>query len=944
MLTKTMLRPGPLGGMVGGRRGAAYPGSALTFGAGLNPAAPLYARNDCDPDDVTSAGGVSNMFPRIPMLAMTKAGTVLSCCEAHEANDDEGISHFLLRRSTDKGRTFGACKAIGRIPAYVTNAKWGNAGVLAANRATGRIHFFYTLSTGAAGVATNNAAIDAMHTYSDDDGVAWSAPVDRSADFKGAPQGWWIAGPGHAVQIRNGANAGRIVVPIVYRTTNDISGTSYSQVMYSDDDFATAPTLAGPSMANAANDNSNEFQICEYGTLGYLFGMARRKDGDWHCTTRSLDGGATWSDFVDQDGTGGTTALGFASAGDGTGGDCQLGLASTPDGSTIYCSFPVDGIIRARLRIYQSVDGGETFPVSKSIDDHRCAYSDLLCVDNTSLLAAWEMIQDCLQFNSNSLTHCQYIRCARIPAAFFGASGTPRSTILLFNEAANGSVFSTIGWPIVDRGGGNVNAVGYTTNTATATATGVSTVIAGPGLLLARVQEDTAGNDSHFGSELAPVFGDNWTMELAGFDLTGQATPLKMWLSSQDSGRGITGSILSGTSLIRFTINDGTTAVTCTSNAVLPSGKHDLRVEINWDTDVMTLYIDSVAQTLTATLAAYTAASRFGGATQFFIGGRLAGTASCAVLCDGMRFTQGLVTSNYFTEASIATKQTLDTFYGHTVTTPATSPTLVAGAVYLGLATYDGGRGAGKDMWGGWDKGVLPMRRGDGIAAYRDLIGNKHGTFVDSQFRGAWWDTDAAIGPHWRLTRGSSSGYLKMLAAEAGTAFDHIQNTGVFTFSAEVCFVASTGGAQGIFDNHSASANTPGLTVQLDDTTHITVNISDGTGTAVVSKQFTIPAIEYGDWYHIAVTGNGTTLRLYWTAYPGGQASATLAAAQTQAYTSAGWLAGPGGTFPATGIWAFGGRNSDTAGADLRCKNVYFNSTCLGTEALQSDMDFGPAY
>lgn len=924
---------------------AAYPGTAISYGAGLNPSAPLFARNDCDPDDATTAGGVSNMFPREPVLAMTKAGTILACCEAHEANDDEGISHFLLRRSTDKGRTFGVAKAIGRIPSYVANEKWGNAGCLAPNRITGRIHWFYTLSVGAAGVATNNAAIDAMHTYSDDDGLTWSTPVDRSAEFKGVAQGWWIAGPGKGVQLRRGPYAGRILVPIVYRTTNDTSGTSFSRVMYSDDDFATAPILAGPDMGQLANNDSNEWQICEYGTQGYLFGMCRRKAGDWHAATRSLDGGATWSNFVDQDGTGGTTALGFFGAASSTGGDCQLGMDSTPSGSTIYVSFPIDGIIRARLRMYQSVDGGATFPVWRSIDDHRAAYSDILCVDNRSILSAWEMIQDALNFNANSLTQSQYIRCARIPAAFFTSSFTPRAVVHLYNEIAAGTSFDTKGAQVIDRGGSNCGAAGHTSNTATATATGVATNGSGPGMVLARVQEDNSGTDSYYGHELAPVYGEDWTWECAGLDLAGQATPLKVVASDRNTAsKGVAITIAVTTSYVTFTISDGTGSAAPRTNAVVPAGKHDYRLIVDWKALTVTLYLDGVAQTTVGSLALFTAASRFNGISELFLGGRLSGTNSCAVVCDGQKWSRGIVTSNFFTAASIATKQTLDQFYNHMVTTPATSPTLVSGAVFLGLATYDGGRGAGKDRWGAYDKGVLPMRRGDGAAGYRDLVGGRLCDFAGSNFRGAWWDEDAIIGPHWRLSREALTGFLQILAAEASTAFDFIQNTGIFTFSAQVCFVASTGSVQGIFDNHMASAATPGFTVQLDNETNITVNISDGTGTAVVSKTFTIPAISYGTWYHVAVTGDGTTLRFYWTAYPGGRASATLAAAQTQAYTSSGWLAGPGGTFPATGTWAFGARNNDLAGANMRAKNVYFNSTSLGTAALQANMDFGPAY
>ncbi len=923
--------------------GNAYPATMISFGAGTNPTAPLFARNDCDPTDTTTAAGIPNMFPREPMLARTKAGTILAVCEAHEANSDAGISHFLLRRSRSNGYTWGSCIALGRIPSFAANSKWGNAAVILPNQFTGKVHFFYTQSTGAAGVATDNAAIQAMYTSSTDDALTWSAPVDRSAEFKGVAQGWWIAGPGHGCQIQRGTYKGRLLVPIVYRTSNDISGTAFSQVMYSDDD-GVSWTLGGPNMGNAANNDSLEWQITEWGTAGALLGVARRKSGDWICFTRSTDGGATWDDFLDYDGQSGRTALGLASAPDAVGGDCQIGLSSTPSGSTVYLSRVIDTVIRARLAVYVSTDGGATFPTKKVIDDHRCAYSDLLCLDEGSILAAWEMIQDQLNFNGDSLTQCQYIRCARIGSLHFGTSGTPRFYEWLFNEVAIAASFSTLGQgQVYDRGGNHVNAIGNTTNTATrGAADGVLTNGSGPGMILTRTQEDGSGTDSGLGSELAPQLDESWTMELAGLKVT--QTGFKALMDDRNgSNDGQSLTIAVTTHKLSFAMNDLAGAV-ISDVAINDSARHDVRVVLNADTDICSMYIDGSVQGTPRAMVFDATSGR--GVQPFMLGGRQSGTSSAIFDCLGIKITRGLVTSGFFTAASIATKQTVDQFLGHTVTVPATAPTLVSGASYVGLSTFDDGRGGRLDRWAGWDHGVLPKRPGDGIAAYRDLIGNLRADFGASNFRGAWWDEDAAMGRHWRLSRSATAtGYLRILAADVGTSLDYIQETGVFTFAVKLCFVATTGAAQYVFDNHTGSAATPGFHITRDDATHFTVVISDGSGTAVVSKQFTIASMSFGTWYHLAVTGDGTTLRFYWTAYPGGRASATLAAAQTQAYTSATWLAEtPPRSHHATGVWAFGSRNDDAGGSDLRAKDILFASTCLNTAALQADMDFGPAY
>lgn len=924
----------------------AYAGRAPSFGIGTQPAAPLFAHGDCNADDGNASIGVNNNYPREPVLFKLTNGTVVAACEAHEVsggNGDSGTSHFLFRKTIDNARTWSRCYSTAHDASFVAAADWINKGVWVQNWQTGRVHLFYTRTTGTAGVATDVASIFAMHSYSDDNLATFSTPLDRSAEFKPSGSGWWIAGPHRGVCIRNGAYAGRLVVPFVTRTTTDVSGTSYSQVMYSDDDFVSDVHLSGPNMGNAANDNSNEFWVVEYGTQGYLFGMCRVKNGKYRATTRSLDGGATWTDFVAQDGTGGTTLLGDSNV-DCVIGDCQGSGACTPNGNIIYAAFPFDVTIRARMKVFRSTDGGVTFPTSIVVDDHRVAYSALECIDNSSLLIAWEQVSNGLAFNTNSQAQCQYIKQARIPDAAF-TNPTARSYRYEFNEAGDGNAFSANGQQIKDRDGYGCDAAGNTTHAATqATGGGYTTDGAGVGIILALNLLNEAGQQATSGHALQMQPNVNHTIEIAGFRTTAQGIKY-IWDDRNGDGAGAGSTMQVTTNAVgnKFRDSDSRNATIVTSLGSINDGNpHLLRMEFNWATALCSMFVDNVFQNSVAMSGSSSAKSL----ANLVLGALANGNNPLLYSGTTIRVTKGIRASGDYLTGS-ETKQTLDEFYDHTVTTPATSPSLVSGALLLLAATYDDGRAAGKDRYGAWDKGIFPPLPGDGYHAYRDIVGNRRFEAGLSESRAFWWDEDGTIGPHWHVSHGTAgaTGYFGIAHANYGTALDAIQNTGVFTYSQQVCFIADTTHNQYIFDNITGSVSTPGMTILLVDSTHIQVILSDGTGTAIVNKTFTIPAVSFGatNWYHLAVTGDGSTLRLYWTAYPGGRASTTISAAQTQAFTSGTWAPG---TFASTGALAIGARNDDNAntGCSWSVKNILLASTCLDSTALQARMDFGPAY
>jgi hypothetical protein len=94
-----------------------------------------------------------------------------------------------------------------------------------------------------------------FHTVSTNDGVTWSTRVEITAQVKLPDWSWYATGPGHGIQLQRGAQAGRLVIPSDYRTTNSGYG---DQVIYSDDHGATWHLGAVAVGSGGINPNENE--------------------------------------------------------------------------------------------------------------------------------------------------------------------------------------------------------------------------------------------------------------------------------------------------------------------------------------------------------------------------------------------------------------------------------------------------------------------------------------------------------------------------------------------------------------------------------------------------------------------------------------------------------------------------------------------------------------
>ena len=232
---------------------------------------------------------------RIPGLAVTAAGTILASTEARpdDGGDYDG-NDILIRRSTDRGETFG--EAIKLIDHNTYGAGPTSNFVMIPDRGSGRIVAVF---------CADYARVFTM--YSDDDGVTFTAPEEITDVFKRfLPHYPWAVcatGPGHGLQLRNG----RMIVPV---WLSDGSGTemgghrghrpSVVTVIYSDDGGATWNPGDIVSRHNDTVDdttvvNPSESVAVELADGSVMLNMRSESTIDRRLVATSPDGAGDWT-------------------------------------------------------------------------------------------------------------------------------------------------------------------------------------------------------------------------------------------------------------------------------------------------------------------------------------------------------------------------------------------------------------------------------------------------------------------------------------------------------------------------------------------------------------------------------------------------------------------------------------------------------------------------
>ncbi len=170
---------------------------------------------------------------RIPSLISATDGTLLAFAEGRRSSSgDTGNIDLVLRRSVDFGNTWKALQVVWSDG----DNTCGNP-VPVVDHSNGRIWLFMTHNLGQDTqseifAGTSDGIRTIWSCYSDDSGATWSVPVNRFNEVQPLGTRWDATGPGNGIQIENGFNPGRLVIPAESRNIqSDDHGLTWYQSM-----------------------------------------------------------------------------------------------------------------------------------------------------------------------------------------------------------------------------------------------------------------------------------------------------------------------------------------------------------------------------------------------------------------------------------------------------------------------------------------------------------------------------------------------------------------------------------------------------------------------------------------------------------------------------------------------------------------------------------------
>lgn len=374
----------------------------FVVGAHLLPAAPLLESSPVFP---VAMNGVARY--RIPGVVITTKGTVLAYAEARRhGSADWGEIEVHLRRSLDGGRTWLPAQTIAhRGPRIEGNPRKKSGGeheqtvnnpVAIVDRTTGAIEFLYCI---------NYARCFSMR--STDDGVTWSKPVEITATFEPFRRhyDWKVlaTGPGHGIQLANG----RLVVPvwIAFGQVGD-HGPSAAATIYSDDHGATwkAGDLAVPNAGDLLSPNETMLTALSDGRVMLVsrsISKANRK-----LVTIGPDGATGWGPPAFHDQLWEPRCMASIVAHPSSPGTLLFSNPHTLPRDAAGKEVPGGRGLRENLTIKMSRDDGRTWPVSRTLDAGKAAYSDLAVLPDGTVLCLYEAANDIVatRFNLEWLT------------------------------------------------------------------------------------------------------------------------------------------------------------------------------------------------------------------------------------------------------------------------------------------------------------------------------------------------------------------------------------------------------------------------------------------------------------------------------------------------------------------------------------------------------------
>lgn len=287
-------------------------------------------------------------------------GDLLAFVEARYGVSDHSQKDVLMRRSTDRGITWGPYGAVwGHLEE--DHAGWKDPAPVV-DETTGRLFYFMN---------TNESEKRLFYMTSDDSGYTWSDPI-RIPDSLLRPE-WkrWRNNPGPGIQLKAGTHKDRMLIPGHIVTHED---RHFSVVWYSDDHGESW------QVSETAVQGSDEVSIVELSDGRVLMNIRSHGeldpglDPDYRNFMYSDDGGESWygletiRDLPWESGHGSITRM------------------ETRDGTRLFAFHPV--VFKRRdLTCFVSYDEGKTWPFRRVIHEAG-GYSSVVVMDNYDIALA----------------------------------------------------------------------------------------------------------------------------------------------------------------------------------------------------------------------------------------------------------------------------------------------------------------------------------------------------------------------------------------------------------------------------------------------------------------------------------------------------------------------------------------------------------------------------
>ena len=351
-----------------------YPVATLIILALLGACTNNATHNVAKPMVLWSKSDTSDNNFRIPAIIVTKKNTVLAFAEGREGGDSGDID-ILLKRSFDNGQTWE-----NQIIVWDDRKNTCGNPCPVIDQTNGRIFLFMTwnLGTDSEDKIIKKESTDTRHpymSYSDDDGVTWSKPVNLTTTCKNPSWGWYATGPGVGIQLQSPKYKNRLVIPCnnSYDTENETEavreGHGYgAHVLLSDDGGLNW------RISEIITPGCNESQVMETNDGVLIMNMRSYNRKNCRAISRSDDGGETWSE-IEHDPQLVESV-------------CQAGLfkyGSFGDETLLLFSNPASPFNRTHMTMKTSFDDGASWSNAKLIYEGPSAYSSITKLPNGNI-------------------------------------------------------------------------------------------------------------------------------------------------------------------------------------------------------------------------------------------------------------------------------------------------------------------------------------------------------------------------------------------------------------------------------------------------------------------------------------------------------------------------------------------------------------------------------